>query len=535
MGYSLTEQVQTPQASLLNRSLGYGPALAVLIVGSALAYAGFRYARAAEDRALEARFGRAADARVAAIESTLDSRLLALDALYAYVDSRDSVDQAGLEHFATPLFERVAEVEALAWVPRVAGGDRQRFEESLSAELGEELFIRNAGRNGSLQRAPEGDEFYPIASTFPIDSNRVLLGLNVQSDPPRSAAMMRALSSGGPVATAPLQSFLTEGSDEGGPVLTVFVPIYDAYARRARRPRGVVMGVFRVSDLIHEALRLFADDITVRVSDVTSPTNRSLMWAVGEAEAEAPFRRSRSLEVAGRTWQVSSDAGPLYLTEGQTGSPWSVLLGGLLATMVLSAYVSIGIHRARLIDNLARDLDKMSREDPLTGIANRRVFDMRLRREWQQGTRTSAPLSLLMIDIDHFKRFNDSLGHQAGDTCLQAVAGVLASTAARSTDLPARYGGEEFAVILPVTDESGAEQVAKTILYRVQRLEVLHPDSTTAPHVTVSIGVATLVATADKAESELIKVADRALYRAKKLGRNRVVVADPTDALDSSS
>ena len=88
-------------------------------------------------------------------------------------------------------------------------------------------------------------------------------------------------------------------------------------------------------------------------------------------------------------------------------------------------------------------------------------------------------------------------------------------------------------MILPATDESGAEQVAKTILYRVQRLEVLHPDSSTAAHVTVSIGVATLLATADKAESELIKVADRALYRAKKLGRNRVVVAESTDALES--
>jgi diguanylate cyclase (GGDEF)-like protein len=212
-----------------------------------------------------------------------------------------------------------------------------------------------------------------------------------------------------------------------------------------------------------------------------------------------------------------------------------VLWGGLFASIFLAGYVSIGIRRARLIDNLARDLDRMSREDPLTSIANRRVFDLRLRREWQQSTRTGAPMSLLMIDIDHFKRFNDSLGHQAGDECLKRVAGVLAETAARSTDLPARYGGEEFAVVLPVTDEAGAEQVAKTILYRVQRLNVLHPDSKTAPHVTISIGVATLIATSAKAESELVKVADRALYRAKKQGRNRVVVAVPDDALDSVS
>ncbi|MCA9579162.1 MAG: diguanylate cyclase [Myxococcales bacterium] len=332
--------------------------------------------------------------------------------------------------------------------------------------------------------------------------------------------------------------FLLNDPYRGGnhlPDLTVFVPVFDAYARRGRRPRGAVMGVFRVSDLMREALRHFAEDITVRVYDVTDATNRRLMWAGGEAQAEAPFRRSRSLRVAGRTWLVSSDAGPQYLREGHTGSPWSVLLGGLLASFLLAGYVSIGIRRARVIDNLARDLDRMSREDPLTSIANRRVFDLRLRREWQQSTRTGAPLSLLMIDIDHFKRFNDSLGHQAGDACLREVASVLAMTAARLNDLPARYGGEEFAVILPATDEGGAEQVAKTILYRVQRLEVVHPDSPTASHVTVSIGVATMIATSAKAESELVKVADRALYRAKKQGRNRVTVAVPSDALDSTS
>ncbi|MEZ4323923.1 MAG: diguanylate cyclase [Polyangiales bacterium] len=529
----MSDQTNT-QGSSLHRSLGYGPALAVLVVGSALAYAGFGFARAAEDNALEARFGRASEARVATIEGMLDSRLWALNALYAYVDSRDSVDQAGLEHFAMPLFERVAEVETLAWVPRVAGGDRAHFEEVLSTELDAPQAIVDLDE-GELRRATPRDEFYPIASTFPVDANRRLIGLNLLSEPARSAALLRALGSGEATATGPAMSLADRGRAEPSTVLTVFVPVFDAYARRGRRPRGAVMGVFRVSDLMREALRHFAEDITVRVYDVTDATNRRLMWAGGEAQAEAPFRRSRSLRVAGRTWLVSSDAGPQYLREGHTGSPWSVLLGGLLASFLLAGYVSIGIRRARVIDNLARDLDRMSREDPLTSIANRRVFDLRLRREWQQSTRTGAPLSLLMIDIDHFKRFNDSLGHQAGDACLREVASVLAMTAARLNDLPARYGGEEFAVILPATDEGGAEQVAKTILYRVQRLEVVHPDSPTASHVTVSIGVATMIATSAKAESELVKVADRALYRAKKQGRNRVTVAVPSDALDSTS
>ncbi|MCA9536673.1 MAG: diguanylate cyclase [Myxococcales bacterium] len=510
----------------------------MLFVGCSLAYAGFRYARAAEDSSLASRFGRACEARAATIESALDSRLLALDAIYAYVDSRDSVDQNGLEHFAAPLFERVAEVEALAWLPRVAGGDRVRFEETLSAEQGDALVVTNLDANGRANQAGTQDEFYPIASTFPVEPNRTLIGLNMLSEPSRARALRRALTSGEAAATGPLPSLVArddEAEAQPGPVLTVFVPIFDAYARRGRRPRGAVMGVFRVSDMIREALRHFSEDITVRVYDVTTPTDRRLLWAGGDAEAEAPFRRSQTLAVGGRTWLVTGDAGPDYLREGHTGSPWSVLLGGVLASVLLCAYVSIGIRRARLIDNLARDLDRMSREDPLTGIANRRVFDLRLRREWQQSTRNGAPLSLLMIDIDHFKRFNDSLGHQAGDACLRQVAQVLGTTAARSTDLPARYGGEEFAVVLPTTDEGGAEQVAKTILYRVRRLEVAHPDSATAPYVTISIGVATMVATAAKAESELIKAADRALYRAKKQGRDRVVVAVPDDTLDSAS
>ncbi len=517
------------------RKMGYGPAFAVLLVGALLSYAGFRNARTAEDRALEARFGRAADARVAAIARTLDSRLLALDALYAYLEARDTIDQAALEQFATPLCERVAEVQALAWVPRVAGGDRGRFESLLSTDVGFDAAVNQLDERGVAHLSPVADEYYPIANAYPFESNRLHIGLDLGTRPARGAALRRALSESTPQATAPLPPLPGEEGEDDSPVLCVFAPVYTAYEQRARRPRGAAMGVFRISHLVQEALSLFADDITVRVYDATDPTNRQLMWAVGEAEAQAPFRKSRSITVGGRVWNVVSDAGPQYLREGHTNTPWSLLLGGLLASAFLGAYVSIGIRRARLIDSLARDLDRMSREDPLTEIANRRVFDMRLRREWQQGTRTGAPISLLMIDIDHFKKFNDSLGHQAGDACLREVANALASSAARSTDLSARYGGEEFAVILPATDSSGAEQVAKTILYRVQRLAVAHPNSSTADVVTVSIGVATLAASAERAESELIKVADRALYRAKKQGRNRAVVAIPSDALDSGT
>ncbi|HTV38406.1 MAG TPA: GGDEF domain-containing protein [Xanthobacteraceae bacterium] len=194
----------------------------------------------------------------------------------------------------------------------------------------------------------------------------------------------------------------------------------------------------------------------------------------------------------------------------------------------------------------AAELARLSRVDALTGIANRRAFDEALDQEWRRMLRHGTALSLLMIDVDCFKRYNDAYGHVAGDQCLRTVARVVASRARRAGELAARYGGEEFAVLLPQTDIAGARTLADFICAAVREREIPHEQSVAAPHVTVSIGVASIgefpdVAAAFSREgveanalspgaTVLVETADHALYAAKGAGRDRVAAAGPNDA-----
>jgi diguanylate cyclase (GGDEF)-like protein len=165
-------------------------------------------------------------------------------------------------------------------------------------------------------------------------------------------------------------------------------------------------------------------------------------------------------------------------------------------------------------------LEQLATRDGLTGLANRRCFDDTLHGEWQRALRQQQPLSLLMVDVDNFKQYNDAYGHLGGDECLQRIAAAVANEM-RTNDLVARYGGEEFAVILPNQSLKGAAIVAERIRCRVEQLHL--PNLGSQPHVvTVSIGAATALASPDTDPSQLVATADSALYRAKHMGRNRI-------------
>jgi diguanylate cyclase (GGDEF)-like protein len=173
-----------------------------------------------------------------------------------------------------------------------------------------------------------------------------------------------------------------------------------------------------------------------------------------------------------------------------------------------------------------RELELLSRQDALTRIANRRHFDTYLNEEMKRAARQKSDLSLVLIDIDHFKRYNDRYGHPQGDACLKAVAAALAATCRRPADLVARYGGEEFAIVLPDTPLSGAVELAEASRQAVKSLALAHADSDVAPVVTLSEGVAVLVPDQHATADHLIECADRCLYQAKQNGRDRVVAHD---------
>lgn len=176
------------------------------------------------------------------------------------------------------------------------------------------------------------------------------------------------------------------------------------------------------------------------------------------------------------------------------------------------------------VEELAQRLQLLSSLDGLTGIANRRHFDDGIDREWRRALRDQTPISLIMVDIDFFKAYNDTYGHQAGDDCLKQVAGLLKRYSRRAGDFPARYGGEEFTVVLSGTGTGNAQRIAEEIREGVESLGIPHESSSAGDVVTVSAGVATVVPHDGLSVAELIRKADSALYRAKGAGRNRVVV-----------
>lgn len=186
------------------------------------------------------------------------------------------------------------------------------------------------------------------------------------------------------------------------------------------------------------------------------------------------------------------------------------------------------IVRARVRNHLQlkayRDqLEEIAMFDALTGIANRRSFDQFLEAEWKRARRSDKPLSLILMDIDYFKPFNDNYGHGAGDECLKKVAGALARGLNRPADLVARYGGEEFVCVLPDTDSEGAVQVANQLLEEVRAAGVPHKYSQAADVVTMSLGCLTVAHAGEFEPETMVHEADKLLYQAKEGGRNRVV------------
>ena len=196
--------------------------------------------------------------------------------------------------------------------------------------------------------------------------------------------------------------------------------------------------------------------------------------------------------------------------------------------------------RAQLrVKQMADELRRTATTDALTGVANRRQFDELLEREWLRARRTGDPVSLLMIDVDHFKLYNDLYGHPKGDICLRHVAQVLKRACRRPADIVARYGGEEFMILLPETPRQGAQHVARQVLEAIAAFGILHEDSQTTHYVSVSVGIACF----DDASAcwaydshallgagDLVRAADKALYSAKHAGRGQAKLRDIGDA-----
>lgn len=215
------------------------------------------------------------------------------------------------------------------------------------------------------------------------------------------------------------------------------------------------------------------------------------------------------------------------LTAGLDSPQWRMDLAAIAFAATFAGYVYYSLHqavRANYLDH--RQMSDHLHRDALTGIHNRRMFDQQITRLWAQAQRERKMLGLLIADIDHFKSYNDTLGHQAGDECLSKIASLLASAARRPLDVAARYGGEEFSIVLYGTDRASMEELASALQSQIAKAAIPHPASPVQPFVTVSIGGACVLPAEGRSVHGFIQLADEALYTAKERGRNRTVIMD---------
>jgi diguanylate cyclase (GGDEF)-like protein len=211
---------------------------------------------------------------------------------------------------------------------------------------------------------------------------------------------------------------------------------------------------------------------------------------------------------AGRQCYLAIDAGPIFDEDG----------------MLIAVVETLRDITQQKEAQMA--LQRLATKDGLTGIANRRCFDEALAAEWHRAQRDQTSLSLILIDVDHFKRYNDTYGHQKGDDCLKSVARAMEEKIFRPADLVARYGGEEFVILMPNTDVTGARLVAERIVQHVYALAIPHEASDLGETVSISAGVAASVPTPNLGADRLLAAADAALYAAKHAGRNRMSSKD---------
>ncbi len=335
-----------------------------------------------------------------------------------------------------------------------------------------------------------------------------------------------------------LPGLLSPFSPNHEAIIVALVPVYlnGANPSVAHAPvlRGFITTFFSIEELVRGAA--LADQpkgIGFQLIDATGDGGLKNLYHYGEPLQRRMAYQRPLVEVFGRRWSIVASPSDEYIVARRSIVPAVSFFGGFVFTGLLVLYTNLTQRQTQvvraLVDERTRELqhaneklEQLSRIDSLTEVANRRHFNEVLQLEWKRSIREQTSLAILLIDVDFFKRFNDHHGHLYGDECLLMVARTLRSVFKRPGDLVSRYGGEEFAVILPNSDEEVAE-AAERYRQAVEQLGIAHPQSEVAAHVTVSIGVSSVVPNESILADDLLDAADKGLYAAKAQGRNRVV------------
>jgi diguanylate cyclase (GGDEF)-like protein len=489
--------------------------------------------RVLEKRELSNAFRREVTARAVALDREIS---LNLEVLYAFKSLFSASHEVEKGEFATVAFDAMQRHEsilAVAWVPLVGAGQRQALEAA-------RILDKPSFRFHEEIKSDRNESFFPIYFVEPEESFLLLAGRDLGADPAWRLFLEEVRDGGIFKAAGHLK---LAGVTTSQAAFWGLLPIYsgngDTSASRQDNLCGFILGMFDFERLFETSgWSDFRDLSLVRLVDCRGVAGNDELYVYRRGEGGSPsldLVYEPDMAMAGNpSWRLQAEPVSDYFNQNRSLTPWLFVLAIVLIVSLILLYLWLVARRAdsveKIVSQRTRELDEANRKlaslsltDGLTGIANRRYFDEHLEQEWKRALRDKQPLSLVMVDIDHFKAYNDYYGHLAGDDCLRQVARKLQTVVARPGDLVARYGGEEFALILPQT-HGGAKTLGERCRATVAAIRIPHQASPVKPVVTVSVGVASIIPAVDQDPSRLINAADQALYRAKLLGRNHVVV-----------
>lgn len=481
-------------------------------------------------RSAQQSFHEQVDSRARYLSSELRQNMEALYTLRDVIRYVDSLPAIVFDDVGAAALERNPLLRTLQWLPRVSQQQRSQFEQ----KLGPGRYIEAINGSGQRQRAALSEEYFPVRYVTPQVDNEMLIGVDMMNWPLFLQAADRARDQGVLSMSAPLP--LGQLGHFVGTGIMIILPVYtgrpDSIATRRAALRGFVVAMINMEEFFSGTLTGWHQQRWLSIEDLGDDSNGLLLQygvpSTHRYEVMMP-------EFAGRQWRLAMSPKWRTISAEISLLPAAAMVVGTLMVIIVCGYLWLLQRRTKLVESLVNErtqelrdanqrLASLSITDPLTGLANRRALDDYLAHEWQRAARDHSSISVLLLDVDHFKKLNDTWGHQIGDQCLRELATIMTAHFKRPADLVARYGGEEFAVILPNTDNSALEHANR--FREALAAHNINVGGGEYLQMTISGGLATLMPAVTQTPRDLLKQADEALYKAKRLGRNRIELAD---------
>jgi diguanylate cyclase (GGDEF)-like protein len=440
-------------------------------------------------------------------------------------------------------------IKSLSWYWQVADSGRAELEQQLQQTY-QRFSIKSfsngtysdtsLGKSNALSTRATAKDYMPMIAIVPGKTLGTYLGLDLYSLPDIVPGLTEAARTEQIYVSGAYQSPSREELE-----FAVFYPVYHPFpSQQETEFAGFVSATFSIDSLLEQQMHDSLNQWAVRIEARHNPDADAKIIKTSPSQelARGAFSYQRKINVgADRYWDLHVRPGKDYIGDQRSNTPLSALLTGLAFTGLIYYLWLNQLYRTHNIELLVakrtdelskanKRLRELSQTDALTGVANRRLFEERLQHEFLRLRRAKKFLSLMMIDVDYFKSYNDYYGHQQGDETLERIASCIADTVNRPADLVARYGGEEFIVLLPDTDESALD-LANDILDAVRQMNIPHARSRSSDRVTISIGFGFARVNLLQTPKQLVLAADQAMYFAKASGRDCIASA-AADASD---